>query len=132
MFLLSGHLFLLEADPVEPFSRDELEDQAPDEGERGDGSADSVVAHRQRVGPHVFTTELDDEHLDAEGEDYDEDEHEVVEEVGEHVELSLSELTCVDLVEELHEDEGLEDDSVALNLGGRLIDHPFRFRTIRW
>ena len=50
------------------------------------------------------------------GEDQDELEEPVVEEAGENVELTLSEFTGVDLVEDLHEDEGVEDDGEVLHL----------------
>lgn len=59
---------------------------------------------------------LDHEVLNDKGEDGDAKEPSVVADVGEDVELPLSKLTSVELVEELHEHEGLEDDGVELAL----------------
>ena len=67
---------------------------------------------------------MNDNILDGEGADQDDDEHPVVEELSKHVILSLAQLARVDLVEELHEDEGLEDDGVNLNLTSGLLKLP--------
>jgi len=53
--------------------------------------------------------------LDAESEDENEEEHPVVAEAGEDIEVTLTKLARVDLIEELHENEGLEDDGVNCN-----------------
>ena len=44
--------------------------------------------------------------------------------MGKNVVVSFSKLARVDLVKELHEDEGLEDDCVHEDLGGRLLLDP--------
>ena len=54
--------------------------------------------------------------MDAESEDENEEEHPVVAEAGEDIEVTLTKLARVDLVEKLHENEGLEDDGVNDNL----------------
>ena len=128
LLLLSRHLLLFQADPLEPSGWDALEDQAPDKCEGSDGCANAVVLHAEWVGAHVATTELDNDHLNTEGEENDANEHPVVEEVLEDVELMLTELTGVDLVEQLHEDEGLEHHSVAFNFHSWLVGHPTSFR----
>jgi hypothetical protein len=53
--------------------------------------------------------------LDAESEDENEEEHPVVAEAGEDIEVTLTKLARVDLIEKLHENEGLEDDGVNEN-----------------
>jgi len=62
--------------------------------------------------------------LNAEGKEGDDNEHPVVEELGEHVPLVLAKLTRVNLVEKLEEDEGLEDDRVHVHLVGWLVLFP--------
>jgi hypothetical protein len=47
--------------------------------------------------------------LDGESGNQDYKEHPIVEEMGENIKFAFTELTRVDLVEQLHEDEGLED-----------------------
>jgi len=58
------------------------------------------------------STDLDENHLDNESEDNYTDELDVSGHTGEDIEFSVFDLTSVDLVEELHENEGLEDHSV--------------------
>jgi len=57
-------------------------------------------------------------HLHGEGSQHDDAEDGVGEDAVEHVALAVD-LAGVDLVEELHEHEGVEDDSVVL--GGRRV-----------
>ena len=94
------------------------------EREGTDGCAPKVLLDGKRNGTHVPSTVLDDDDLDGKGGDGDHDEEPVVEEGGEDVELAFSQLARVDLVEQLHEHEGLEDDGVHEDLGGRLLLDP--------
>ena len=116
LLFLGGHLLLLEADPCEPTAWDALEDEAPDERECTDSSAVSVLLPSDGHSTHVAATVLNDNDLDGECQDEDSKEHWVVEESFKDVVLLLTKLPCVDLVEKLHEDEGLEDDGVHLDL----------------
>lgn len=50
--------------------------------------------------------------MESEFNDNDEEELEVVEETTEDVEFFPSELSAVELIEEVHEDKGVEDHSV--------------------
>lgn len=124
LLLLGVHLSLLKTDPFEPSRGDALKDESPDETKGTDGGAVGVLLPSERDSAHVATTVLNDNILDGEGADQDDDEHPVVEELSKHVILSLAQLARVDLVEELHEDEGLEDDGVNLNLTSGLLQHP--------
>ena len=63
--------------------------------------------------------------MDNEGQNKDEEEHEIVEETIEHVVFLLTKLTSVDLIEKLHENEGLENNSVSLDFCRGLIQFPF-------
>ena len=67
---------------------------------------------------------MDHYYLYRYGEYEDENEHGVVEEVLEDVELALAQLPCVDLIENLAEDEHLENDRVQSDLLGGLILNP--------
>lgn len=71
-----------------------------------------MLVEGQRHCAHCGTTILDKGGLHEQGADDDEQEETVVEEALEHVELVGAEFARVDLVEDLHEHEGVEDDSV--------------------
>jgi len=62
--------------------------------------------------------------LDGKSGEQDDNEHPVVEKVGENVVFALSKLAGVDLVEQLHEDEGLENYRVHENLLSGLLYDP--------
>lgn len=64
-------------------------------------------------GLDCLTTDLNHCHLDYKGENGYEKEQEVVEEALEDIELSILNLSGVDLVEKLHENEHLEDHCIV-------------------
>jgi len=61
---------------------------------------------------------LDHYDLHDDGNEHDHKEHLILENAIEHVELSLEQLSGVDLIEHLHEHEGLEDKSEVQSLLG--------------
>lgn len=63
-----------------------------------------------------FSSVLNEKVLDSNGEDNDEDEKIIVEESREDVVLVGSKFTRIDLVEDLHEDKGIEDDGEVNSL----------------
>lgn len=85
------------------------------------------MIHVERYTAHVAASKLNNGDLDAECEDNDEEEHPVVAEAGKDIEVTLTELARVDLIEELHENEGLEGDSVHQHLVAR-----FKFDDWAW
>lgn len=74
-------------------------------------------------------TILDHDVLNDEGEDGDKDEPPIVADTGANVEFLLSKLTGVELVEELHEHECLENHGVKLALFSGYSDQ--RFKVVR-
>ena len=60
-----------------------------------------------------FTSILHKQDLDSYSNDHNKDEQLVVKEVCKHIELVFSNLSTVDLIEDLHEYEGVEDHSVV-------------------
>ena len=72
----------------------------------------------QRVRFDKSTTVLHHGHLDDDGEDGDVDEQHVVENAAEHIDFSELKLSGVDLIEDLHEHESLEDVGVMDDLLG--------------
>jgi len=86
-----------------------------------------VVFHRSSS--ERTTTILDHSPLNDKGEDGDANEPWVVAEVGEDVVFTVTKLTSIELVEQLHEDKALEDNCVKLAfLGGSAkLVIPFSF-----
>lgn len=112
-------LFFLHCEALEKGGRqDELNDNSPNESERTNCEANQVLFPGKGHSSESTATELGDADLDGEGEHSDEEEDPVVEESGEHVEISGAELASVDLVEQLHEHEGLEHHGVEVGLVG--------------
>lgn len=62
-----------------------------------------------------MSSEFDTSQLDEDGEDEDDEEEGVVEEVLENVDFRRLQLTGIDLVEDLHQDETVEEDAVVLS-----------------
>ena len=85
LFFFLSHLTLLESDTLEPASRNTLQDEIPDEGEGTDSGADRVLLPSERDAPHIAVAELDNDDLDAEGQDQDHNENWVVENLAENV-----------------------------------------------
>ena len=120
LLLLIVHFVLWHPDPVEPRTRDELDEQGPDEAQRANADANEVLLKGERHCAQRPASKLDGEDLDAPHESIDRNEHPVVEEIGEDIELLLTKLTGIDHVEKLHCDEGMVYDGVELDLGGGL------------
>lgn len=70
----------------------------------------------QRNSSKRLTTELDARNLDHNGDDQDENEERVVKEVLEDVDLGLFQLSGIDFVEDLHQDESVEEDTVMSSI----------------
>jgi hypothetical protein len=69
----------------------------------------------KRDGSEGVSSEFDTSQLDENGEDEDDEEERVVEEVLEDVDFRRLKLTGVDLVEDLHQHETVEEDAVVLS-----------------
>jgi len=95
-----------------PGKRSLFNDETPDELAKTEEDADEVLLHAERVAFHDSSADLDENHLDNESEDDNTHELGVSCDTGEDVEFTVLDLTGVDLVEELHEHEGLEDHGV--------------------
>lgn len=123
--LVSGGLLaLLESDPSEPSCRHQLREDTVNHARGANGGAPKVLLDSEGNDAHVAAGVLNDEDLDGKGQDRDEDEHPIVAELGEDVEVALAKLPRVYLVEELEEDERLEDNGVHLHLVGGLALDP--------
>ena len=70
--------------------------------------------------------------MNDEGEDGDADEPSVVAEACKDVELTVTKLTCIELVEKLHEYEGLENDCVEFALLCSLVKHAIKLVCSVW
>ena len=101
---------------MEPAEWQELEDEAPNEFQRTDGETNQVLIEVQSVGLHSGTAKLNEDTLDDDGKNEDDNEPYVVEEVSEHIDLIISDLSRVNEVENLHENKDLEDNGVVKHL----------------
>ena len=70
----------------------------------------------QRNCSEGLATELDAGDLDNEGDDENDKEERVVEEILEDIDLCFLEFSGVDLVEDLHQDETVEEDAIVLSV----------------
>jgi len=122
LLFLVIHLVLGHPDPIEPGPRQKLDDYTPDKRERPDSQANQVLVQVKRDSTEGPAAVLDSCNLDEPHKGVDRDEEPVVEEAFEDVEFALAQLACVYHVEQLHHDEGVEDDGVHLNLGRRQAD----------
>jgi len=75
-----------------------------------------VLLPSERGGSHRLASILDECNLDQNSSNNDAQEEEIVEETMENVVFFLSKLSWVNLIEDLHEYEGVEDYSVVLGL----------------
>lgn len=106
-------------EPLEPRRGEEgLDEDALHPGEHADAHAEQVLFGRQGGGADRHAPVLHEEVLHDAGAQDDAQEEQVVEEAMEDVVLLRSELPRVDLVEDLEEDEGVEDERVVLGLLG--------------
>ena len=97
---------------LEPPGRDELDEDPVEEGAYADADADQGLVKGQGVATNGWTTEFYYEELDTNGDKGDNKEEHVVEEALEDVEFSLTEFSWVNLVENLHENKCVEQESV--------------------
>lgn len=100
-------------DVEEELGRNGSEELVGDEGDGTDGDADEVLVPVEGGGADEGAGELDEDDLEDDGDDDDHPEHAVGEDVLKHVGLVVD-LSGVELVEDLHEDEGVEDEGVVL------------------
>ena len=70
--------------------------------------------------------------MNDEGEDGNANEPRVVAEACEDVELTITKFTCIELVEQLHENEGLEYDRVKFAFLGSLFKHVIKLICFVW
>jgi len=105
---LTSRWLLIEGDALEPFEWEELDDKTNNELEGTDNNTEDVLIGVQSLGFDDLTSEFNHEHLDDNGENCDVDEKWVSEHTIEDVQFFF-ELSRVELVENLHENEGLED-----------------------
>jgi hypothetical protein len=94
--------------------QDHLESQARKDGSRSEQQAKQVLPEAKLDSLEGLSTILDHGQLDDNGGHHDHEEELVVEEVLEDVVLVVLELTSVDLVEDLQQDEDVEEDRVVL------------------
>jgi len=122
--LFNSHGLFLDLDPFEPFHwEQQLNKDTLDEREGPDGEADEVLVESQRDCSQGGASVLDHQDLDTNCGEDNREEEEVVEEAGEDVELFLAEFSCVDLVEDLDEDEGMEDQGIVSKLVSYILSH---------
>jgi len=93
---------------LEPFEWEELDDNSNNELKSTDNNTEDVLIGVQRLGFDNLTSEFDHEHLDDDGENCDLEEQWVSKYSTEDVHFHF-ELSSIELVEDLHENEGLED-----------------------
>ena len=116
MNLFHGRV-LLDANPCEPLRLEEcLDYHAIDQREHANAETDQVLFKGEGDCAHCSTTILNQSGLHKQGANDDEEEETVVEEALEYVVLLVEEFAGVDFVEDLHENEGVEDDRVQSDL----------------
>lgn len=92
----------------------DLEDGTEENGQGSNTQANQMLVQVEGNGLEGLSSELDARELHGEGHQENDDKQRVVEEVGEDVELGLLQLPGVDLIEDLHQHEGVEEDAVVL------------------
>lgn len=93
---------------MEPFEWEELDDNSNNELKSTDNNTEDVLIGVQWLGFDNLTSEFNHEHLDNDGENCDLEEQWVSKYSTEDVHFHF-ELSSIELVENLHENEGLED-----------------------
>jgi hypothetical protein len=96
-------------------SNQNLDHQTPEKTTGPDSDANTILCPIQRVAPNSDATELNEKDLHYYCHYHNCQENPVVEKVSEDVDF-VSKLTAVDLVENLHENETLEQDCVVCGL----------------
>lgn len=117
MNLLLGHGLLIEAHPFEPlWLKNGLGDDSIDQRVHANADAYQMLIEGERHSAGGMTTVLNHGDLNCDGAYYNENEKAVVEEALENIVLLGTELARVDLVEDLHENERVEDHGVKSDL----------------
>lgn len=109
-------MLLLRGESLEGTVGDEFHEEADNEHGGGEGEALDVIVGGEFHAGHWGATELDEDHLDNDGQKSNHKEQWVVEEASENVQFVLK-LSGVDRVEHLHENEDLEDQGVLVGKG---------------
>jgi len=69
----------------------------------------------KRYGSKGLSTKFYASDLDDKGENEDQEEHRVVEEICKYIDLGFFELSGIDLIEDLHQDEAVEENAVMFS-----------------
>jgi hypothetical protein len=105
---------------------EQLSQGSPNQTASTDSKADTLLSPGHRPASHRDSSELNEHHLYDESETKNCDEEPVVKESSEDIDF-VSQLTAVDLIENLHENKTLEQDRVDKCL----VDLFLRWGTIR-
>lgn len=109
---------LIQADALEESKWHKLDEESPDKLTRSESDAEQVLIASQWISFCDPSTDFHNNHLDHECEDDDRDEKWVSEDTFKDVKLIFLEFSGVQLIEQLHEDESLEDMGVVKKLLG--------------
>ena len=127
------HLLLVDRKAFEEtWRKDDLDDSSPDEGERSNTKADSLLIVLERSSSQWTASILDHSPLYGKAEDCEADKPSVVAEVWEYIEFAIAKLTSIDLIEKLHKYEGLEHHSVKFAFFGSLEEHCLISCRVSW
>lgn len=113
---------------------EQFDQDSPNKSSNTNSEADTLLSPCHGETSDRDTTKLYEKHLHHESEHKNANEEPIVEEALEYVDF-ITELTTVDLVEDLHEDEALEQNCVnegfvCLSLSWGTIAHKASVRTI--
>ena len=90
----------------------QFEDGSQDDGQGSQTQAEEVLVLGEGHCSEGLSSELNAGELDRDGDDEDDKEERIVEEILENVQLSFLEFPGVDFIEDLHQDEGVEEYAV--------------------
>lgn len=96
---------------VEKSFWNELDHNSHNQTTSANSDAKQVLIDSKRRAFDGSSSNLNQYNLDSDGHDFNDDEERVVEEIVEDVKLLIFDLSCVDLIENLHEDKCIEDHS---------------------
>ena len=91
----------------------QFEDGSQDDGQGSQTQAEEVLVLGEGHCSEGLSSVLNACELNQNGDEEDDEEEGVVEEVGEDVQLSFLQFPGVDFVEDLHQDKGVEEDAVV-------------------
>ena len=100
----------VKANALEEFEWNLLENKSPDKFSSSESKADVVLLSIKSMSLDDLSSNLNKSDLNSNCEEDDKNEEPVVEHALEDIHLSLLDLSSVNLIEELHEDEDLEDE----------------------